>query len=60
MRVIFPCQSGTLILLPNATATKLAKTADIESVRLRIVSNGFLDEDVTNGFFATGKLPLAS
>jgi len=52
--------SGTLILLPVGSPTKQAKATDIESVRLRIVSNGLLDENSSNDFFATGHLPLAS
>jgi len=56
----YHAESETLILLPAADASTPMRSADLMSVRLRLVSNGFLEEDAFAGFLENGTLPLAS
>jgi hypothetical protein len=56
----YHAESETLILLPAADTNAPVRSADLMSVRLRLVNNGFLGDDTFVGFLEDGTLPLAS
>ena len=56
----YHAETETLILLPVADAGEPVRPADLMSVRLRLVGNGFLAEDAFAAFLTDGTLPLAS